>query len=221
MASVARLVAESRPIAGTLAETYLRHRGIDCDLAIDALRFHPHCPYREPDAGQYAHWPALLSLVTDLEGGLTGLQRTYLSPDGDGKADVSAPRRSLGGIRRHGARFGAIHDVGVFGEGVETVLSLKRVLPKLPMVATLSADNLGASAVPATLRRLYVAVDADAAGRKAASTLSERLASTTLRILRLQPNCEDFNADLMNDGVDALRRDVAPQLLPEDLPLLE
>jgi hypothetical protein len=145
MTSVTRLVAESTPIEGTPAESYLRRRAIVRCIELDALRFHPRCPYRDPDTGQFSHLPAMLTLVTDLKGDLTGLQRTYLSPNGDGKAKLLAPRRSLGVIRRHGARFGVITNVGVFGEGVETVLSLKCAMPSLPMNAALSADNLAAS----------------------------------------------------------------------------
>ena len=44
-----RLFAMARPIAGTLAETYLRQRGIAAARTCTALRFHPRCCYR-PDA---------------------------------------------------------------------------------------------------------------------------------------------------------------------------
>jgi hypothetical protein len=217
MTSVTRLVAESTPIEGTPAESYLRRRAIVRCIELDALRFHPRCPYRDPDTGQFSHLPAMLTLVTDLKGDLTGLQRTYLSPNGDGKAKLLAPRRSLGVIRRHGARFGVITNVGVFGEGVETVLSLKCAMPSLPMNAALSADNLAASIMPATLRRLYIAVDPDPAGLRAANTLFERSRSAGVHAVRLMPTGEDFNADLMEKGVSALRHRLTDQLLAQDL----
>src|SRR6185437_15307378 len=44
-----RLFAASRPIAGTLAEAYLRSRGITATLDRSAFRFHPACFYREHD----------------------------------------------------------------------------------------------------------------------------------------------------------------------------
>src|SRR5450631_2239947 len=43
--SARRLFAMSKPIAGTVVETYLRGRGIT-DLHGDGLRFHPRCYYR-------------------------------------------------------------------------------------------------------------------------------------------------------------------------------
>ena len=47
--SARRLFAMSQPISGTIAETYLRRRGITALHGHSALRFHPRCYYR-PDA---------------------------------------------------------------------------------------------------------------------------------------------------------------------------
>jgi len=221
MTSVKRLIAESRPIDGTLAQAYLRHRGINPCADLKALRFHPRCPYRNPDTGRFSCWPALLALVTDLNGNLTGLQRTYLSPKGDGKANLPTPRRSLGATRGHGVRFGVIDDVALIGEGVETVLSLKCVFPTMPMVAALSADNLGASAMPPTLRRLYVAIDRDPAGFAGTDSLHDRLRHAGVDVVRLLPAGEDFNADLVTMDQHAVRRRVTEQLLAADLERLQ
>ena len=60
------------------------------------------------------------------------------------------------------------------GEGIETVLALKSVLPDLPMVACLSANHLAALVLSPSLARLYVARDNDAAGRFAVERLVER-----------------------------------------------
>ena len=40
------------------------------------------------------------------------------------------------------------------GEGIETVLSIRQVLPDMPMLAALSAAHLAAILFPDTLRRL-------------------------------------------------------------------
>ena len=45
--SARRLFAISRPIAGTLAEAYLRSRGIAAMAGVPSLRFHPAC-YTSP-----------------------------------------------------------------------------------------------------------------------------------------------------------------------------
>ena len=44
-----RLFAMSRPIHGTLAETYLRRRGITALHGTGSLRFHPRCYYRSDE----------------------------------------------------------------------------------------------------------------------------------------------------------------------------
>ena len=56
-------------------------------------------------------------------------------------------------------RLGTATDVLAAGEGLETMLALKSVLPALPMIAGLSANHLAALEWPPTLRRLYVAHD--------------------------------------------------------------
>src|SRR3546814_20305551 len=61
-----------------------------------------------------------------------------------------------------------------FGEGIETMLSLHEIAPRLPLVAGLSAAHLAALEFAAPLRRLYVARERDGAGRAAFATLAER-----------------------------------------------
>ena len=76
----------------------------------------------------------------------------------------------MGHLLGHGVRFGVRDDVMAAGEGIETMLSLRSVLPTLPMVAALSANHLAALLFPPTLRRLYVARDDDPAGDAAMAT---------------------------------------------------
>ena len=207
-----RLFAASRPIGGTLAERYLRHRGIALPAEVSALRFHPRCWYRAASGRQT--WPALIAAVTDLEGRITGLQRTWLDPSGGGKAPVDQPRRALGSLLGHGVRFGRVRDLLAAGEGVETMLALQTVLPGLAVVAALSAAHLGALILPPGLRRLYVARDNDDAGQRALARLIDR--SPGLDIRPLVPLAEDFNADLLTLGADRLRDRIVLQLAPDD-----
>jgi hypothetical protein len=79
---VSRLLETSRPLAGSLAETYLRARGIAVTPDLRALRLHPRAFYRTTDpatgADRYEAWPALLATVSDIAGDVTGLHRTWL-----------------------------------------------------------------------------------------------------------------------------------------------
>src|SRR3982074_2758748 len=78
--SARRLFAMSRPISGTIAETYLRKRGITALWDAAALRFHPRCYYRPDADAATAIWPALTRRGSDLSGHLTGAHRTWLDP---------------------------------------------------------------------------------------------------------------------------------------------
>ena len=197
-----RLFAMSRPIVGTLADTYLRNRGITVRLEdVPAVRFHPGCFYRAHDAAPREVWPALIAAVTDAAGAITGVHRTWLDRDGAGKAPIATPRRALGHLLGNAVRFGVASDLMIAGEGIETMLSLRCVLPNMPMAAALSANHLTALILPPALRRLYIARDNDAAGIEA-------------RIL--WPVTNDFNADLRRFGADALLVRLRVQLTPED-----
>src|SRR5262249_58239310 len=74
-ASARRLFAMAQPISGTIAETYLRKRGITALRDAPALRFHPRC-YCRPDADAPTEiWPALVAAVTDRGDNITGAHR--------------------------------------------------------------------------------------------------------------------------------------------------
>ncbi|WP_315773877.1 MULTISPECIES: toprim domain-containing protein [unclassified Bradyrhizobium] len=217
-----RLFAMSQMLTGTLGETYLGNRGIDPPANAAALRFHPQCFYRPDDTTTIETWPALIAAVTDLDDCITGVHRTWLDPDGFddrrlGKAPIETPRRAMGDLLGHAVRFGIADDVMAAGEGIETTLSLRTVLPSLPVAAALSANHLATLFWPATLRRLYVAVDADAAGTTAAKALTVRALDAGIEAIALCPRLEDFNEDLRAFGKAQLRDMLRHQLLPEDV----
>ena len=212
-----RLIAMSTPIQGTLVETYLRSRGIGTVHDAGALRFHPRCFYRPEDGSPTETRPAMIAVVTDLSGAVTGAHRTWLAPDGLGKAPVDTPRRAMGNLLGHAVRFGAASDTLAVGEGIETMLTLRLALPAMPMAAALSASHLAAVLLPMTLRRLYIARDADAAGDRALAALSGRAEAAGIEALALSPRMGDFNDDLRAFGLDALRAALRAQLAPRDV----
>ena len=211
-----RLFRAGRPIAGTSAEAYLRARGITGAIDWPSLRFHPAVWYRADPEAARENWPALLAAVTDEAGWITGLQRTWLDRTRPVKAPLISPRRALGRLLGQGVRFGTVSDVLAAGEGIETMLALKSVLPAMPMVAALSAGHLAALELPDTLVRLYVARDRDAAGRMALRRLQARGRETGIEVRALQSVHGDINADLVKLGPVVLRRRLAAQLAPED-----
>jgi hypothetical protein len=215
-----RLWAISRPIAGTLAEAYLRGRGIANLGGCEALRFHPRCWYRGDDDDPRDQlrdaWPALIAAVTALDGAITGVHRTWLDPASACKAPVSTPRRAMGLLLGNGVRFGGAVDAMVAGEGLETILSLRQVMPSMAVVAGLSASHLAALELPIGLRRLYIARDDDLAGRRAVESLIDHARAVGVEAMTLMPELGDFNEDLRRLGAEALRDGLHAQLAPDD-----
>jgi Toprim domain len=204
-----RLFAASKPLAGSVAATYLRSRGITRLTNLDALRFHPRCYYRAIDddvPDTPGAFPALIAAVTDNEGSQTGTHRTWLNPAGLEKAKVASPRRAMGNILGHAVRFGHADDVLIAGEG----------LPTMPMAAATSSAHLAAILAPPTLRRLYVARDRDAAGDAAFGILTDRAQAAGIDLVSLMPELGDFNDDLRDHGAKVLGQRVRLRLHEHD-----
>ena len=217
-----RLFAMAQPIAGTLVESYFRKRGITALHGAGALRFHPRCYYRPDEHSPTETWPAMIASVNELDGQLTGAHRTWLDPGGFseatlGKAPIDTPRRAMGDLLGNAVRFGIVGEVMAAGEGIETMLSLRCVLPDMAMAAALSAAHLAALAFPDTLRRLYIVRDDDPAGDDAQVALAERAEKVGIEALPLSPMLGDFNEDLRLCGLDALRASIRVQLAPQDV----
>ena len=215
-----RLFRMTQPLAGTLADSYLRQRGILRASLHPALRYHPSCYYRDLVTGRTHRFPALIAAVTDPAGTITGVHRTWLDPDGDGKAQVDDPRRALGGLLGNAVRFGfplrGPVSVMAAGEGLESILSLSHVMPGMPMAAALTANHLAAFDLPPSCVRLYIAADADAAGRNGIERLSRRAQARGILPLVLAPELGDFNDDLRLDPSRMLAS-LRAQLAPEDV----
>lgn len=220
-----RLFRMTQPLFGTLADGYLCQRGILRAALHPALRFHPHCYYRDLVTGQTTSYPALIAAVTDRFGTITGVHRTWLErsgfdPGSIGKAQVDTPRRALGGLLGNAVRFHfPFHvpvPVMVAGEGLESILSLIAVMPDMPMVSALTANHLAAFRPPDGCARLYIAADADAAGRHGIEGLSRRAQALGILPLVLTPQLGDFNEDLRQLGPERLIANLHAQLAPED-----
>jgi hypothetical protein len=105
---------------GTPAEVYLRGRGITAPLP-GTLRFPAAC---SQPIGQ--RLPALVALIEGVE--RFAVCRTYLRPDGSGKADVVPAKAILGSVAGGAVRLveapGGAGALLVVAEGIKTALSL-------------------------------------------------------------------------------------------------
>jgi len=164
-----RLWNEAHPIGGTVAETYLRGRGITCPLPA-TLRFHPHC--RHGASGQ--HFPAMLGLVDGGEG--FGVHRTWIAPDGGGKAPVQPAKAMLGAARGGAVRLTEGPGRLLVGEGIESTFSALILCgdPTMQAWSALSTSGMRGLRLPAQPGRLAIAHDGDAPGREAAMALAQR-----------------------------------------------
>jgi len=212
-----RLFTMSQPISGTIVESYLRNRGITALHGTGNLRFHPDCYYRPDEHSPTELWPAMIAAVTDLRGKITGAHRTWLTPDGTDKAPLDIQRKAMGDLLGNAVRFDVPDEILAAGEGIETVLSLRQVLPNMAMAAALSAPHLAAIEFPERLRRFYIARDNDPAGDWVRDRLVERAYAAGIEAIELSPMLGDFNEDLCMFGIDSLRANVRIQLAPQDV----
>ncbi|MBS0232166.1 MAG: toprim domain-containing protein [Proteobacteria bacterium] len=211
-----RLFAGAKPVAGTLAEVYLRGRGLAFPSYPSALRYHPGCYYRPDSKRVLQQWPALLAALTDHRGDVTGLLRTYLARDGSDKAPLGSPRLGMGDFLGHAVRFDNGGDALVLGEGLETVLSIKLALPGLPAAAALTANHMRAFLLPDGLKRLYIAADNDLPGLCARDDIQARAEDDGIAVATLLPEANDWNASLCAVGLQRLRDILLPLLHADD-----
>ena len=159
---------EAAPIAGSLAEGYLRRRRTTCALP-ETLRFHPAC--RHGASGRTL--PAMLALIEGGEG--PAIQRTWLSPDGS-KAAVEPSRAMLGSAAGGAVQLARGGPCLVAAEGIETALSLASgfIDGESSLWATLSTSGMRRLRLPERRGALTIAGDGDPAGRAAAQVLAGR-----------------------------------------------
>ncbi len=186
----------SQPIKGTLAETYLRNRGITCDLP-DRLRFNPSCWHA---TGQ--NLPAMIGKVSGNIG--TAMHRTYLTTEG-AKASVTPSKSMLGSCKGGAVVVARCEGPLVVAEGIETALSLASGLHNGPATiwAALSTSGIKSLSLPALPQRLIIASDSDdnGAGLKAAQSLAQRANALGWDVsLAPAPEGQDWNDILMKGG---------------------
>ena len=189
---------EAQPIRGTIAETYLRGRGITCALP-DTLRFHPAAWH--PTAQRI---PAMLARVDGAE--RFAVHRTYLRHDGSGKAAVAPDKAMLGATAGGAVRLTEGQDALAVGEGIETTLSLVCGLLRGPVTAwaALSTSGMSGLRLPDRPGKLIIATDGDEAGQAAGNALATRAAALGWTVSTLPaPTGRDWNDILTMKGAEA------------------
>ena len=176
LAVVARIWRNSGPAPGTVVESYLRSRSLTMPLP-PKLRC---ARLRHRESGRWL--PCMVAAVQTSDGRLTGLHRTYLRPDGHGKADVDPVKKMLGGCRGGAVWLTPIGRRLALCEGIETGLSVWEACSDLAVWCALSAGNLDRLTLPASVEEVVIVADGDPIGLAAARRAAQRYRASGRRI---------------------------------------
>jgi putative DNA primase/helicase len=172
----------SYPAAGSPVQTYLTSRGLTT-APPPALRWAPRC--RHPSG---ICLPAMVARIDNLDGELIGLHRTFLRPDGSGKANVELQKAMLGRASGGAVRLAPAAETLMIGEGIETCLAAMQATAQ-PTWAALSAIGIERLLLPLSVRTVIVLADHDRSGtgERAARTASQRWGAEGRRVRIAMP----------------------------------
>jgi putative DNA primase/helicase len=189
--------SKAGPLPGTVGAAYLASRGIH-DVRTVAIRFSPNSPLRLRD-GRKQYLPALIAEMRDvLTDKPKAVHRTFLKPDGSGKAEIGGgARRMLGPAAGCTIKLSPDDTVELglgIAEGIETALSVLQA-GWAPIWALGSAGGIERFPVLDGVEALSIFADADEAGIKAAKACQARWtqAGRECRILLPPVDGTDWN----------------------------
>ena len=166
-----KLWQRTSPAPGTPVETYLRARGYH-GLIPPALRFLEKGIHKE--SGQTL--PMMVAGVAWVDRPqLVAVHRTFLAPDGSGKAGVTPDKKSLGPVAGGAIWLSPFAETLCVAEGIETALSCLQATG-MPSAAALSAGGMEQLLLPSLplAAEVVIAADNDPRGLKAAETAARR-----------------------------------------------
>lgn len=190
---ISKLWKASVPAQGTQVEAYLETRGVAGILPQDircALQLF-HRPFEQS-------FPAMLAAVRHgTTGQVMAVHRTWLKPDGSGKADIDPNKMMLGKVLGGAVRLAEAASEMMVAEGIETALSAMQITG-VPTWAALSTAGLKGLVLPPLVKRVVIASDSDPAGVHAASVAADRWRSEGREVATMTPpSSQDFNDVLM------------------------
>lgn len=189
--------ATSPVVPGDLVHRYLASRGLDEVVYPKALRFGQCLP-----DGECGVRPCMVALVgRHGEAKFDTMHRTFLKPDGSGKAEMEAPRKLMPGELQAGAcvalsEWGGSGSLGI-AEGIETALSASALFD-MPVWAAVNANMLAKWWPPEGCEEVAVFIDHDKnfTGHAAGYRLANRLA---MRGVPVTVHCPDPAGSDWND----------------------
>ncbi|MCH8940532.1 MAG: toprim domain-containing protein [Chloroflexi bacterium] len=167
------------PDNGRIAE-YLQYRGLDIQVP-PTLRLHPALPYFHQ--GPPVKFPCMVAQIIRGDD-LVGLHRTWLDPNGPGKAPISKPKKTWKCVESMSGGVIQLFPLEpgqpiILTEGIESGLAVRQ-LTGYPVWACVNSTMLGKAEIPDDSTEIFVGADKDksGAGERAARKLGERLWET-------------------------------------------
>lgn len=227
--AVARWQEAAVLASGDPVVAYLAARGIDLGALYartgqrpGAIRFNPSLQYGRSDPGKPAPYrgPAMVSMVTALDGAHIATHRTWLDPERPAKA----PRELLGGDAKKvlGAYLGGhipiwkgsskapLKDIPegmdvYVAEGVEDGLTAACAKPELRVIAGISVGNLTELELPPQMGRLIILKQNDPPGSDAeravmAAAAAHRERGRRVAFVRAPQGVKDLNELAQREG---------------------
>jgi phage/plasmid primase-like uncharacterized protein len=196
LAFAKQIFGRGRGAAGSPVEKYLIGRGIN--IAPPCLRFVPNC--RHPNR---ACLPAMVAPIYSVDGELIGIHRTFLRPDGSGKADLDPDKAMLGRARGGAVWLALAAETLMVAEGIETAAAAMQV-SALPAWAALSTSGMVGLVLPPVVRTVVILADNDrnGAGERAARSAAQRWLVEGRRVRLAMPPIPgtDFNDVIQGRG---------------------
>ena len=173
----------------TEAETYLRGRDIVGPIP-PSLRFHAHL--KHTNTGLF--FPTMVAGVQAPDGQVIAIHRTYLQPDGRGKAVVNEPKKALGKLDDGAVRLAPAEKALGLAEGIETGLSAQQLF-EIPVWAALSCGRFTSVAIPDDVIELQIFADRGDEGEEAAQRGARHFLALGKRVAIRRPpqGCGDWN----------------------------
>ncbi len=194
IARAVRIWNEAGDARGTLAEVYLRSRGLGLPDGAGALRYHARTPWRDDD-GNVVFVPCMIAAMRAIDGdAVTGIQRTRLTSEG-----AKIGRRMLGVAAGSAVKLDADTDVTqglAVGEGVESVLAA-RDLGFRPAWAIGSAGAIAGLSVLPGVEAITLLGENDPASDRAIGQCAERWHTAGREVTIVTPNFGSDMADVI------------------------
>lgn len=163
--------------------------------AVNVLRFHPRCPWRDENTGATVYVPALIAGFRSIDDDhVTAIHRVRLNLDGS-----KYGRRMLGVVHRAAVKLGPITDKQLcVGEGVETAMAAMQLGYK-PAWALGSVGAISFFPPLESVTTLIILAEAGEASARAVQICGRRWKQAGRRVCVVMPDdgFSDLNDELM------------------------